>query len=118
MLLEVRGGAQFVKARMRARRNACRASARQRAASPTVTEKATKSLPHRLKKFFHCRRGRGGDFGRAAVSLAMIRRTAANTRCFSRAQRSTQRQRSGALQTRERRECSVRNDPGSAVHRQ
>ena len=35
----------------------------------------------------------------------------------SRAQRSTKRKRSGALQTRDRRELTVRNGPGSAVHR-
>jgi hypothetical protein len=68
--------AQFAKARMRARRNARRAGDRQRGASPRVTEKETKSLPQRVKKFFRSRGCRSVDLGRLAISLAMIRNSA------------------------------------------
>jgi hypothetical protein len=74
--------AQFVKARMRARRNACRASARQRAASPLVTEKATNALPCRRKKIFCNSAGSSADLGRSGISLAMIRKMTHNGQRF------------------------------------
>jgi hypothetical protein len=67
--------AQFAKARMRARRNACAASRRQRPASPIVTENVTKYLRRRQKKIFRWSARGSADFGGGGVSLAMIRKT-------------------------------------------